>query len=180
MCGAPSGREPPSCCGCPTPAPSPWSFHAGRPRMRERTRQQLDPVGTSESRLLWVLLAAGSGAYAVAMTISGWTPHTQPWLAILGAALAVVAAALTIAWTAPGRAPFTRLKRLGVHATPVTSMGAIAWSNRPAPLELGDAFGTFVIAGLIVALSPYRPPSETGAHGAATAILAGFIVLTAV
>lgn len=148
--------------------------------MRERTRQQFDPVGSGESRSLWGLLAAGAAVYAVTMTVAGWERTAVPWLAVAGAMLSVAAAALLIVGTTPRRVPFTRLQHLTVHALALAAMGSSLWARHAVPFELGDAFGTLTIAALVVAMSPYRPPAELVSHGVTTAIIAGFAVLTAV
>lgn len=147
--------------------------------MRERTRQQFDPVGSGESRTLWVLLAAGSGLYGVVMTAAGWGRTAVPWLAVAGALLAVAAAVLVITATSPRRAPFTRLQHLTLHVVALAALGASLWARHEVPFGLGDAFATVTIAGLIAAINPYRPPTELVSHGFTTAIIAGFAVLTA-
>lgn len=145
--------------------------------MRERTRQQRDPVGSTESRRLWVLLAAGSAAYAVAMTALAWPTTRHHWLAILGALLAVVAAWLAIHWTSDGRSPFTRHQHLAVHVLALAATACALWARHDNAFDINVASFTFTIAGLIFALSPYRPPNELIAAGGTTAMIAGFLVL---
>lgn len=145
--------------------------------MRERTRAQLDPVGSSENRTLWVLAAAGTGVYAIIMTIAHWANTNNHTLAVVGAALTVTAAALAIRWTAPRRDGFTARRHLSIHIIALAGMAATLSAQHPHSFEFGDAYTAFIIAGLIVTMSPYRPPTELIAVGTASAIIAGLLLL---
>ncbi|HRQ00435.1 MAG TPA: hypothetical protein PK781_08230, partial [Terrimesophilobacter sp.] len=145
--------------------------------MRERTRAKLDPLGSGESRTLWVLLAGSTGVYATVMTIAHWTVTPNPGFAIAGTGLAVLAAALTIWWTAPRRSPFTGRRHVGIHITALLAMAATLWAQNHATFDVGDAYPVFIITGLVVAMSPYRPPTELVAVGVTSTVIAGFLVL---
>lgn len=148
--------------------------------MRERTRQQFDPVGSAESRSLWVLLAAGAAVYAVVMVVVDWPFDGNPALAAVGAGLSAAAAVLVIVWTTPSRSRFTRQRHLAVHTVALAALAASVWARHGSEFDLGAGFTSTVIAGLIVAMSPYRPPAELVAVGVSTGLIAGFILLTAV
>ena len=81
----------------------------------ERTRQQLDPIGSLPARLLAVALSAGALAYGITMTIRAAEEIVNPVLAVL-ALIWLAGAAVTVAIaSSSSRAPFTMSTHLVVQ-----------------------------------------------------------------
>lgn len=143
----------------------------------ERTRQQLDPVGTLGSRPLAVSLPALAFYYGLAMTLRTLDQVSNLMLAIL-ALLWLAAASLTvIVATSQSRAPFTRSSHVVVH---LLALGAVALSAASQWGEnrfIQDDFGPLALGILILALGPYRPATELATAGSLAAVFVGFLTL---
>lgn len=143
----------------------------------ERTRQQLDPVGTLGSRLLAVVLTVVALCYALILTARSSGQVSNPALAAL-ALLWLIGACLTIiVGTSPTRAPFSRAAHVVVH---LLALGAITLSiasqwgtNR----LIQDDFGSVSLGVLLLAMGPYRPAIELATVGSLSAIFVGFLTL---
>lgn len=143
----------------------------------ERTRQQLDPVGTLGNRMLAIVLAIGAFYYGIVMTVRSLDQVSSLPLALL-ALLWLAAAALTVVVaTSPNRAPFTRSGHVVIH---LLALGAVALSvasqwgtNR----FIQDDFGPMALGFLMLAIGPYRPATELAAAGSLSAVFVGFVTL---
>lgn len=143
----------------------------------ERTRQQVDPVGTLGNRPLTVVLATGAFIYGLVMTIRGLDQVSNILLAVL-ALLWLAAASLTVTVaTSPDRAPFTQsthfavqLMALGAAVLSVASQ----WGSNQA---VQDDFGPTSLGLLMLALGPYRPAIELASAGVLSAVFIGFVTL---
>jgi hypothetical protein len=91
----------------------------------ERTRQQLDPVGTLGNRPLAVLLAAGAFYYGLTMTFRSLDQVSNLALAILSLLWLAAASLTVIVASSQHRAPFTRSSHVVVH---LLALGSIALS----------------------------------------------------
>ena len=144
---------------------------------RERTRQQLDPAGTTAVRSFSVIVVVGAFVFAVVMTaLARPQPAELPFA--LGALLAIGAsAAIVIVQTSPYRAPFRGRSLavawgLGLAATYLSA--AASWGVDDF---VQDDWGPIVLGLLFIAVGPYRPAREVAMTGVASAIFVGFLAL---
>ncbi|HEY9498551.1 MAG TPA: hypothetical protein VIQ78_05970 [Terrimesophilobacter sp.] len=143
----------------------------------ERTRQQLDPIGTLSSRLFAVVLAAVALCYALILTVRSSDQVSNPALAAL-ALLWLVGACLTIVvGTSPARAPFTRAGHVVVQLLVLGSIALSIASQWGTNRLIQDDFGSVALGVLMLALGPYRPAIELAAVGSLSAIFVGFLTL---
>ncbi len=143
----------------------------------ERTRQQLDPIGTLGSRMLAVVLAVGSFYFGIAMTVRSLDQVSNLTLAVL-ALLWLAAAALTVVMaSAQNRAPFTRSAHIVVHLLAVGAVALSAASQWGTNRYIQDDFGPVSLGLLLLAIGPYRPAVELAAAGSLSAIFVGFLTL---
>lgn len=143
----------------------------------ERTRQQLDPIGSLPSRFLALALAAGALAYGITMTIRTAGELVNPVLAVLalvwlaGAAIAVALA------SSPKRAPFTMSAHVVVQVLALGAFVLSATSRWGANEYVQDDFGPLAIGMLTLAMCVYRPARELASAGVLVAIFVGFVTL---
>ncbi len=143
----------------------------------ERTRQQLDPVGSLGNRPLAIVLAAGAFVYGLAMTIRTIDQVSNLMLAVL-ALLWLGAASLTVAIaSSPSRAPFTQTTHLVVQLLALGAVVLSVASQWGANQFIQDDFGPMSLGFLLLALGPYRPATELATAGVLSAIFVGFITL---
>lgn len=146
----------------------------------ERTRQQRDPVGTNDIRRSGVLLCLAMFGVLVLSTVSGWQTVDQPLLAVASVVIATGAITLTLVWTSVAHAPFTRRRHLAVHALMLLAMALSVWSRQEGVYTHHDDPAPYVLAGLVVAMSSYRPAREIVVTGVASAVVAGLLIFVAV
>lgn len=143
----------------------------------ERTRQQLDPVGTLGNRGLAIVLACGAFLYGLVMTIRTLDQVSNVMLAVLALAwLAAAAVTVTIA-SSPDRAPFTRASHIVVQLLAMGSIALSAASQWGSNRYIQDDFGPIALGLLILSLGVYRPAMELATAGGLAAIFVGFITL---
>lgn len=145
-------------------------------RAPERTRQELDPVGTFATRILTVGSAVGGFIASAALVVSAIDDIRIPGLALLSLLCIGVVAVIVTSATDPYRAPFHR----GPHSWAVSLavfasvlLMTSAWGTAVA-FQLGwvapIALGLFSIG-----MSPYRPVRELVGYGSLAAIVIGFV-----
>ncbi|MBX3311154.1 MAG: hypothetical protein KF739_12090 [Cryobacterium sp.] len=143
----------------------------------ERTRQQLDPVGSLGSRLLSLSLAWGAFLFGLVMTIRSLDQISNLMLAVLALFwLAAATLVVTIA-TSPGRAPFTQSAHLAVQLLALGAVVLSVASQWGTNRFIQDDFGSMSLGLLMLALGPYRPATELAAAGGLSAVFVGFITL---
>jgi hypothetical protein len=143
----------------------------------ERTRQQLDPVGTLGSRMLAIVLAVGAFYYGIVMTVRSLDQVSNLPLAIL-ALLWLAAAALTVVIaSSPNRAPFTRPAHIVVHLLAVGAVALSVASQWGTNTVIQDDFGPLSLGLLLLAIGPYRPAIELATAGSLSAVFVGFLTL---
>lgn len=143
----------------------------------ERTRQQLDPVGTLGSRMLAIVLAVGAFYYGIVMTVRSLDQVSSLPLAIL-ALLWLAAASLTVVVaTSPSRAPFTRSSHVVIHLLALGSVALSVASQWGANRLIQDDFGPMALGFLMLAIGPYRPATELATAGSLSAVFIGFVTL---
>ncbi|MFM9920567.1 hypothetical protein [Lacisediminihabitans sp. H27-G8] len=141
----------------------------------ERTRQQLDPAGTTGVGPVAIFLAVGAFLYAVFMTIGGRAEISNPLFAILALALLAIAGAILIACSSPNRAPLTAASHTAVHVTAMAAIVCEAVGQAGSNAYIRDDWGPATLGILLVALGPYRPAREIAAGGLISAISIGIV-----
>jgi hypothetical protein len=145
--------------------------------MRERTRQQLDPAGSTGIRLVTIALTMGAFAYAVLLTALGASEVTNPVFAV-GALVALGAAGgILIAAASAYRAPLTARTHYLVHglalgAALLESLGH--WAHNGS---IRDDWGPICLGVLILALGSYRPPKEIVVATTVSGLMLGLLTL---
>lgn len=146
----------------------------------ERTRQQLDPVGTLSTRVFAIVLALLSMVYAVSSVIRTTDQIVDPVLAVLALVWLGGAAITVIVASSPRRAPFTASTHLVVQILTLASIVFSSASQWGTNTSLQDDFGSVSLGLLIVAMGVYRPARELASFGTVAAIFIGFIALLSV
>lgn len=148
--------------------------------MLERTRQQLDPVGTNDIHRTWVLLCAATFGVTVLVTVQDWSTVAHPLLAIASGVVLAGVMALVLVWTSASFAPFTRNRHLAVHSLMLVVMALSVWSRHPEVYTSGYDLSPFIIGVLAIVMSNYRPAQELAVMGITSATIAGFLILVEV
>jgi hypothetical protein len=147
---------------------------------RERTRQQLDPAGTTGVRQFTIAVAIGAFIYAVAATLLNVREVSDTPLAILSLVLLLVAVAVVWVSTSPLRAPLTRGNHLLIQGSALVAYFASAASTLGQDSFVRDDWGPVVLGILLLALGPYRPAREIAATGIIGSIFVAFVTLVQV
>jgi hypothetical protein len=144
---------------------------------RERTRQQLDPAGTSGSRPIAVAAALTAFIYAEVMTFRSGEQVKEPVFVVLALVALGFACVTVIVQTSPLRAPLSAR----VHAAVVIpSLIAMAFSTAAGwgvDKYVRDDWAPTSLGLLFLALSSYRPAREIVGAGVISGALFGFLVL---
>jgi hypothetical protein len=144
---------------------------------RERTIQQLDPLGALGARTLSLGAALAAPAFAVIMTWFNREDISSQLLALLALAVVTVAAGVIIIGSEPTRAPMRRrtfIIAIGGATIAAALSAASMWdSNR----FVQDDWGPVSIGTLLIASAPYRQARELALGGLLSAIFIGFLVL---
>ena len=144
---------------------------------QERTRQQLDPVGSLGSRPFSVLFVLGAFFYALVTTVVGRDQISSVPIAVLSLLWLLAACLVIIVGTSSRRAPFTHNAHIMVHLLALGSIALSAASQWGLNRAVQDDFGPASLAMLLIAVGPYRPASEIAGAGSLSAIFVGFLTL---
>lgn len=144
---------------------------------RERTLQQLDPLGALSARPVTIVSAVSIVGYSVALTVLSRPEIDYPILAGLALVAVVLAAISLVYWSSPLRAPL----RFSLHALVVglvlAALSLSALSTWHSNRYLQDDWGSAVVGLAVLALAPYRPVRELWLSGVFCAIYVGFFAL---
>jgi hypothetical protein len=141
----------------------------------ERTRQQLDPAGSTGVAPVAIFLAIGAFLYAVSMTVRGQSEISNPIFASLALALLAIAGLMLISASSPNRAPLTERAHAAIHAITVLAIVCEAVGQWGSNAYIRDDWGPATLGILLVALGPYRPAREIAVGGVCSAISIGII-----
>ena len=144
---------------------------------RERTPQQVDPLGALSARPVTVLAAAAALVYAGVMTTTTRMEIASPG-ATAGAIVALVAAGVVLVLSAsPYRAPFRRrsLVALSVLSAGAVVLSAVGTAGRDAFVR--DDWPPVAVGVLLLALAPYRPGVEIALAGLGVALVVAVVVV---
>lgn len=143
----------------------------------ERTRQQLDPVGTIPTRVLTLALASGAFIYGIVMTLVTVDQISSPLLAVL-ALVWLAGASLTVGLASSSlRAPFTSRTHVIVQLLALGAVALSAASQWGANKYIQDDFGSVSLGLLILSMGMYRPARELASISVLSTIFVGFITL---
>lgn len=146
-------------------------------RETERTRQQLDPAGSAGSLIATIALCAVAFGYAIIMTLKS-LPHLSNEIAGFAAvALLGVACAAATAYAEPLRSPFRQREHFFVVLVLLAAVLVEALSQFGSDTLIGDNWGPLCLSIVLVAISPYRPPSEIVFTGVVSSVFIGFVTL---
>ena len=144
---------------------------------RERTPQQVDPLGALSARPVTVLAAVAALVYAGVMTTTTRMEIASPG-ATAGAIVALVAAGVVLVLSAsPYRAPFRRrsLVALSVLSAGAVVLSAVGTAGRDAFVR--DDWPPVAVGVLLLALAPYRPGVEIALAGLGVALVVAVVVV---
>ena len=141
----------------------------------ERTRQQLDPVGSTGVAPVAIFLALGAFLYALCMTVRGEAEISNPIFASLALALLAIAGAIVISGSSPNRAPLTARTHAAAHTVAVLAIVCEAIGQWGTNAFIRDDWGPVTLGILLVTLGPYRPAKEIAGAGVLSAITVGSI-----
>ena len=141
----------------------------------ERTRQQLDPAGSTGVAPVAIFLAIGAFLYAVFMTVRGQSEISNPIFASLALALLAIAGLMLISASSPNRAPLTERTHAAIHAIAVLAILCEAVGQWGSNAYIRDDWGPATLGILLVALGPYRPAREIAVGGVCSAISIGIL-----
>lgn len=144
---------------------------------KERSRQQLDPVGSLGSRLLAPVLACVALYYALTMTLHTLDQISNPFLAVLALLWLAGACLVVTVGTSPQRAPFSRATHIVVHLLALGAIALSAASQWGSNRLIQDDFGPMAFGILMLAMGSYRPAAELATAGSLSAIFVGFLTL---
>jgi hypothetical protein len=145
-------------------------------RRRERTPQQVDPLGALSAGPLTMLASVASAVYAVALTAVS-REDVVSWVCALAALAALVAAgAVLMVFSRPSRAPFRRryvvIMTALLAATAVLSGASTAGHNT----MVRDDWVPVAVGVLVLGLAPYRPGREIAIVGIALTVVVGGVI----
>lgn len=143
----------------------------------ERTRQQLDPVGSLGSRPISILFVLGSFVYAVVTTLVSRDQISNGAIAVMALLWLLAACLVIIVGTSSRRAPFTHNAHIMVHLLALGSIALSVASQWGTNQAVQDDFGPASLAMLLFAIGPYRPAPEIAGAGSLSAIFVGFVTL---
>lgn len=128
--------------------------------VRERSMQQIDPVGTIATRPVAFVAAIGILPIALALTLIQPEQIEYPAMAII-ALLVLLAACVTLVMAShPLRAPFTSATHIFVVVLAGLSALLFALSQGSSNTHLRDDWGSIALGAILFASAPYRPAKE--------------------
>ncbi|WP_213814521.1 hypothetical protein [Glaciihabitans sp. dw_435] len=145
-----------------------------RSGLRERSLQQLDPLGTLGALPLTHIAAIAAPVIGLLLGLARWEQTERPVFTVLAILCLIVASALLVYATSPMRAPFTGR----IHWT-VAGLGALAalfgsLAQTATDMTLRDQWGMITLGILLVAATPYRSARSLAMVGLAAG---GFLVV---
>jgi hypothetical protein len=141
----------------------------------ERTRQQLDPAGSTGVAPVAIFLSTGAFLYALVMTIRNSTEISNPLFGSLALALLAIACLLVISGSSPSRAPLTAGVHAAAHTVTFAAIVCEAVSQWGSNAYIRDDWGPAVLGIILVALGPYRPAREIAGAGLISAVSIGIL-----
>jgi hypothetical protein len=146
----------------------------------ERTRQQLDPSGSTGVASVTVFLSLGAFLYALVMMLRSESQISHPVFAVLALALLAIAEAIVMWGSMPNHAPFTGRVHAAAHGVALAAIACEAIGQWGTNTHIRDDWGPVTLGIILVALGPYRPAREIAASGIASALAIGVLTFSEV
>ncbi|MBK4348775.1 hypothetical protein [Lacisediminihabitans changchengi] len=143
----------------------------------ERTRQQLDPIGTTGVASISVVLLLCLLGYCAIATLAVGDRIRFPLVAIAALVTLAVGVGLAAVSVSPYRAPLRQgrhLVTLGVLLCAAVLAEVSTWG---VPVLGWQSWGPIAVGGLLLVLGPFRPARELICSGAVASLFLGFLVL---
>lgn len=143
----------------------------------ERTRQQLDPIGTFGSNAATILYALLSFGFSAGVVLRDFDRFGDSSLTLVALLFLGISCAYLVFASNSIRAPFTR------QTMAVILFIALVACAFETVAQWGDAhqtlggWGPLALGFLLLAMGPYRPPREIAAAGSIVAIFFGFLIV---
>jgi hypothetical protein len=144
---------------------------------RERTRQQLDPAGTTGLRPYTSALVIGAFAYALLSTVLSAGEIVDVPLAVAAMVALGAAVVLVVVGTSPYRGPFGQGTHFIIEALVVGSIALSAASVWGSDQFVRDDWGPIAAGLFLLSIGPYRPAREVVFCGVMIALFVGLLVL---
>ncbi|MEP6477988.1 MAG: hypothetical protein ABJB03_01240 [Rhodoglobus sp.] len=144
---------------------------------RERTLQQLDPLGGMAVRTITILGAIGIVIFAIAQTFANARDIDFVGLAIVAIVVVAACAAVLIYSSSPLRAPMNRTVHLLAMGLAMLALVLNAGSMWRSNELIQDDWGPSVVGVVSLVLAVYRPARELAVVGSFAALFTGFLAL---
>ncbi|MEX1079591.1 MAG: hypothetical protein WED09_10830 [Homoserinimonas sp.] len=145
--------------------------------IHERSRQQLDPIGTFGNNLTTILFTMSAFGVAAVLVAASFDQIANPPLAVVGLLLLGVSCVYLVFASNPIRAPFTRRAMTSILLTALVASGLELASEWGEPRMAISGWGPIALGLLILSTGPYRPPREIAAAGSIVAVFYGFLTV---
>lgn len=143
----------------------------------ERSRQQLDPIGTFGNNLTTILFTMSAFGIAAMLVSSGFDRITNQPLAIVSLLLLGASCTYLVLASNPIRAPFTRRAMIIILLTCLVACAFELASEWGATQTVANGWGPIALGLLILSMGPYRPARELVASGTLAAVFFGFLIV---
>jgi hypothetical protein len=144
---------------------------------RERTPQQVDPVGALASRPVSLITVLAALVVAVSATLSGRDEIVDP-AASVGAVAALAAAGFVLVLSAsPLRAPFRRRSLVAVVVLSCAAVALEALGLLGQNALVRDDWSSLAVGVLLLGVAPYRPAAEILVAGLVISLVVAVVVL---
>lgn len=145
--------------------------------IHERSRQQLDPIGTFGNNLTTILFTLGAFGIAALLVAGNFDQSSNPPLSIVALLLLAASCTYLVLASNPIRAPFTRRAMTIILLTCLMASAVELASEWGETRVMFNGWGPIALGFLILAMGPYRPPRELAAAGTIAAIFFGFLTV---
>ena len=143
----------------------------------ERTRQQLDPIGSTGMSSITVVLLLLLFVYCAVATLAGEGHIRFPLVALAALITLAGGLAVSVRGASPYRAPFRQGRHLTSLAVVFASAVLAEVSAWGVPVLGWQNWGPVAVGGLLLVLAPFRPAKELVAAGTVVSTFLGLLVL---
>jgi hypothetical protein len=143
----------------------------------ERSRQQLDPIGTFGNNVATILYALIAFGLSAGIVLRGFDRIGNSSLAVVGLLFLGVSCAYLVFASNSIRAPFTRQAMTMILLSALVGCAFEIASQWGDPHRILGGWGPLALGFLLLAIGPYRPPREIAAAGSVAAVFFGFLIV---
>lgn len=145
--------------------------------IHERSRQQLDPIGTFGNNLTTILFTMSAFGIAALLVVGSFDRISNPPLSMVALLLLGASCTYQVLASNPIRAPFTRRAMTIILLTCLLASAFELASEWGETRMVFNGWGPIALGFLILAMGPYRPPREIAAAGTIAAVFFGFLTV---